>query len=76
MISVGLSSQPASNSVIFSDTINVIMSNFAWWNYQFIPLLVTLTIFQAYSSVKQFQLKTLCAYQIELQLFRSVKYVT
>ena len=43
--------------------------------YLFIPLAVTLTIFQGHSDVKQFELKILCSYPVNLKLCRIVKQV-
>ena len=42
--------------------------------YLFIPLLVTLTIFQGHSSVKQSELKILCSCPTNFKLIRIVKY--
>ena len=41
--------------------------------YLFIPLLVTLTIFQCHSSFEQFKRKILCSYPVKLKLCRAVK---
>ena len=43
--------------------------------YTFIPISVTLIVFQGHSSVKQFQLIILCSYPIKLKLCGIVKYI-
>ena len=43
--------------------------------YLFIPILVTLTIYQGHSSVKQFILNILCSYPIKVKLHMVFKYV-
>ena len=68
------------NIVIFSDTINVLNVKLCMMVeliefYPFIPLSVTLMVFQGHSSVKQFELKILCSYLIKLKLCTIVDYV-
>ena len=63
---------------IYSDTVYVIdiklcLMALLFELYLFIPLSVTLTIFQGRSNVKEFQLKTFCSYPIKLKLCRIVK---
>ena len=43
--------------------------------YLFMPLSVTLTMFQCHRSVKQFYQKMLCSYPIQMKPHRIVKYV-
>ena len=43
--------------------------------YLFTPLSVILTIFQGHSRVKQFPLKVLCSYLIQLKLCMIVHYI-
>ena len=69
------------NTGIYSDTRSVInvklcMILLLIELYLFIPLSVTLTLFQGHSSVKQIELKFLCSYQIKLKLYTVVNYVT
>ena len=68
------------NIGMFSDTINKIdvklwMMGLHIQLYHFITLLVTLTLFQGHSSVKQFLQKMLCSYSIKLKLCRIKKYI-
>ena len=63
----------------FSDTvsmINVKLCMMVAFNelYPFIPLSVSLIVFQSHSSVKQFKLKNLCSCPIKLKLCKIVDY--
>ena len=65
---------------IFLDTVNMInvklgMVVVLTELYPFIPLSVTLIVYQSYSSVKQFYLKILCSYLIKLKRCTIVDYV-
>ena len=65
------------NFLIFSDTINIINVKLCMMVLHielnlFMPLSVTLIIFQAHSSVKQFQLKILGCYPLKLKGCRIV----
>ena len=62
------------NIAIFLDSINMINVK-THWAYPFMPLSVTLIVFQGHSSVKQFQLKIVCSYLIKLKLCLVVDYV-
>ena len=83
MINVGLTGGPAGhlsgraqknfNIAVFSDTIIVInvqvcMMVLLTELYLFIPLSVTLTVFQGRTNVEQFSLKILCFYPFKLKL--------
>ena len=66
------------NVAIFSDAINVVniklfMMVMLIEVCLFIPLSVTLTMFQGHSSVRQFQVEILCSHPIKLKLCRIVK---
>ena len=68
------------NVAIFSDTINLMNAKFCVMvvlteRYSFIPLLVTLSVFQGHSSVKYFYLKILCSSPIKLKFCTIVDYV-
>ena len=61
------------NFGIYSDIIIVVNVNLCMMVllievYLFIPLSVTLTIFQGHSNVKQSYLKMLCSYPVKLKL--------
>ena len=68
------------NMGIYSDTINVIdiklcMMVVLTELYPFMPLSVTLIVFQGHSSVNQFQLRILCSHLAELKLCAIFDYV-
>ena len=86
MIGVGLAGWPMFvrgknfNVGIFLDTINMINVKLCMMVvfielYPFIPLSVTLIVFQGHNSVRQFLLKILCAYPFKLKLCTIVDYV-
>ena len=66
------------NIGIYSDTMNVINVKLCMMVpltelYLFVPVSVTLTIFQGHSNVKQLQLEILCSYLVKLKLCRIVR---
>ena len=68
------------NIAIFLDTVNMInvklgMVVVLTELYPFIPLSVTLIVYQSHISVKQFYLKILCSYLIKLKRCTIVDYV-
>ena len=80
MFLVGQVSGPVQNLniEIFSDSLNVInvevgMMLLLGELYLFVPLSVSMTIFQGYRNGKQFQLKKLCSYLVSLKVCRIVK---
>ena len=68
------------NIAIFLDTINMMNVKLCTMVvlielYLFIPLLVTLIVFQGHSNVKQFSLKVFSSYRIKLKLCAIVDFV-
>ena len=68
------------NVTIFSDTTSVVNVKLCTMVllielYPFIPLSVTLIVFEGHSSVKRCGLKISCSYTIKKKLFRIVKWV-
>ena len=62
----------------YSDTINAINVKLCMMVlliklYLFIPLSVTLTVYQGHSNVEHFKLKIVCSYPIKFKLYRSDK---
>ena len=64
------------NVANFSDTVNVTNVQICMIDQLTeLYLLLTLTIFQGQRSIKQFEMKMLCSYQIKLKIWRILKFI-